>query len=91
MYLYPHPPVHFVFETLILGSLGMMRDHIFEYIGRPPKPYSILTGAIVLCDWLSAEKTRPSNYKSPMLKEAEHAFPEIMSQVSHSLCEGTED
>ena len=73
------------------GSLGIMRDRIFEYIGRPPKPYSILTGTIVLCDWLSAEKTRPSSYKSPMLKEAEHAFPEIMSQVSHSLCEGTED
>ena len=59
------------------GSLGMMRDHIFDDIGRPPKPYSILTGTLVLCDWLSARKTRPSNYKSPMLKEAERAFPEI--------------
>ena len=59
------------------GSLGMMRDYIFDSIGRPPKPYSILTGTLVLCDWLSARKTRPLNYKSPMLKEAEHAFPEI--------------
>jgi len=59
------------------GSLGMLRDRIFDNIKRPPKPYSILTGTLVLCDWLSAGKTRPSKYKPPMLKEAEHAFPEI--------------
>jgi len=60
------------------GSLDGLRNQIFDNIGcRPPKSYSILTGILVLCDWLSASKTRPPKNRSPMLREAERAFPEL--------------
>jgi len=64
------------------NNLELIRNSLFEQLRSPRlKLHSVITGPLVICDWLAAGKLRGPKYEHQMLKEATYSFPEIKNYI----------